>query len=245
MNNPFEAVGGEIARIADAGFAFVDLTLEPPGSWPVGAAELGPQLERLALRVVGHTAFFLPIASPYPELRNSARLLFSAACDVFAALGAELVNVHPDPITRTYPRAEAVAANAAAVAELADAADERGLRLMVENLGRSFGTVEELAPLFDADPRIGFHFDAGHANLSGRPVGELLDAFGERLVHVHVSDNLGVDDLHLPLGAGSVPWEEVLSALHGVGYDGTVTVEVFAQRYQATSATLWREWWNN
>jgi sugar phosphate isomerase/epimerase len=244
MNNPFQPVDAEIPRIADAGFDFVDLTLEPPGAWPVDAAELAAAIERLALRIVGHTAFFLPIASPYPELRKTAHVLFSTACDVFAALGAELVNVHPDPITRTYPRAEAVAANAAAVAELAEAADGRGLRLMVENLGSSFGTVDELAPLLEADPRIGFHFDAGHANLSGRSVTELLEAFGERLAHVHVSDNLGVDDLHLPLGAGTVPWEEVVRGLRAVEYDGTVTVEVFAQSYQASSATLWREWWD-
>ena len=244
MNNPFRSVFEEIERIAVAGFDFVDLTLEPPGAWPVEADALRARLGRHGLDVVGHTAFFLPIASPYPELQNTAHALFAAACDVFSAVGAELVNVHPDPITRSYPRDHAVAANAEAVERLADVADERRLRLMVENLGLSFGTVEELSPLLEADPRTAFHYDAGHANLSGRPVVELLTAFGDRLAHVHVSDNLGVDDLHLPLGAGSVPWPEVVAALRDAGYDGTVTVEVFAQSYQASSAALWREWWD-
>jgi sugar phosphate isomerase/epimerase len=245
MNSPFEPVMREIARIGDAGFDFVDLTLEPPGAWPVHAAELGAEIERLGLRVVGHTAFFLPIASPYAELRSAAHLMFAAARDVFAALGAELVNVHPDPITRSYPRAEVVAANAAAVADLAEIADQRGLRLMVENLGKSFGTVAELGPLLEADSRIGFHYDAGHANLSRRPIAELVETFGDRLAHVHVSDNLGMDDLHLPLGAGSVPWNDVVAALRAADYDGTVTIEVFARGYQASSAALWREWWND
>ena len=36
---------------------------------------------------------------------------------------------------------------------------------------------------------------------------ELLDAFGDRLLHVHVSDNHGGDrDEHLPLGAGNIDW---------------------------------------
>jgi sugar phosphate isomerase/epimerase len=244
MNNPFQPVVEEIRRIAEAGFDFVDLTLEPPGAWPVDAAELRAEIERLHLRVVGHTAFYLPIASPYPGLRNTARELFAAACDVFATVGAALVNVHPDQITRSYPRDQAIAGNADAVKGLAQVADERGLRLMVENLGLSFGTTEELEPLLSADPRTGFHYDSGHANISRRPVTELLTAFGDRLAHVHVSDNLGVDDLHLPLGAGTVPWPDVVAALRSAGYDGTVTVEVFAQSYQASSAALWREWWD-
>jgi sugar phosphate isomerase/epimerase len=191
---------------------------------------------------VGHTAFFLPIASPYPELRTAAHSLFAQACDVFAELGAEKVNVHPDPVTRSYPRDLAVAANAEAIGELAELAEARGLRLMLENLG-SFGTVEQLAPLLEADDRVGFHLDVGHANLGGGRLPSLLEAFGDRLAHVHVHDNLGVDDLHLPLGTGSVRWAEVVADLKQRGYDGSVTIEVFARRYLRRSADLWREWW--
>jgi sugar phosphate isomerase/epimerase len=242
MNNPLAPVLDEIRAFAGAGFDFVDLTLEPPGAWPVDPQAVCAALEEHELRVVGHTAFFLPIASPYRELRTVARALFAAACDAFATIGAEAVNVHPDPITRSYPRDEAVAANADAMRELAGVAADRGLRLMVENLG-TFGLVHHLAPLIEADDRIGFHLDAGHANLGASPVRDLLDAFGDRLAHVHVSDNFGVDDLHLPLGAGNVPWPDVVSSLKGLDYDRTVTIEVFSRPYLAFSAQLWRDWW--
>src|ERR671922_99166 len=168
----------------------------------------------------------LPTAPRFPPLRAAGRGVLLEAFDVFAAIGATLVNVHPDPVTRSYPRADATAGNVDAVAELAGAAAARGLTLMVENMGRSFGTAAELAPLLDADPAVHFHLDVGHAHLAGDTTAELLDAFGDRLAHVHVSDNFGADDLHLPLGAGSVDWREVVEALRGVGYDGTVTVEV-------------------
>jgi sugar phosphate isomerase/epimerase len=244
MNNPFAPVLDEIRWIGTAGFDFVDLTLEPPGAWPVEPLEIKALLEEQGLGVVGHTAFFLPIASPYPELRRAARTLFAAACDAFATIGAERVNVHPDPVTRSYPRDAVLAENAEAMVELAGVAEERGLRLMLENLGPAFGTVDQLRPLLEADPRVAFHLDVGHANLGGNRLRELLAAFGDRLAHVHVSDNLGVDDLHLPLGAGAVAWPDAVSALKELDYDGTVTIEVFSRPYLASSAQLWREWWD-
>ena len=243
MNNPFAPVLDEIRAISDDGFEFVDLTLEPPGAWPVDPDALRDVFSETGLGVVGHTAFFLPIASPYPELRGAARDVFARACDGFRELGADRVNVHPDAVTRTYPRAEAIAGNADAMTELAEVAAARGLRLMLENVGQ-FGTVEDLAPVLDVDDRVGFHLDVGHAHLGGDRLHALLEAFGDRLAHVHVHDNFGVDDLHLPLGAGSISWPDVVDAVRGTGYDGTVTIEVFARRYRASSARLWREWWN-
>jgi len=244
MNNPFEPVVDEIRRIGELGFDFVDLTLEPPGAWPAEPTAIAAALEETGLDVVGHTAFFLPIASPFPELRATAHALFGVACDAFAEIGATKINVHPDPVTRSYPVDAVIAANADAMSALVEIGDERGLRLMLENLGPTFGTVEQLQPLLEADERIGFHLDAGHANLGGDRVAGLLGAFGDRLEHVHVSDNFGVDDLHLPLGAGRIAWPEVIAALKEIGYDGTVTLEVFSRPYLASSGELWREWWD-
>src|SRR5919199_172500 len=228
MNNPFRPVEDEIRRIAAAGFEFVDLTLEPPGAWPPDPRATRALLAQTGLDVVGHTAFYLPVASPFPELRAAARALFVDALDAFAAIGAALVNIHPDPVTRSYPRDEVIARNADAINELTDAAGARGLTLMLENLGLAFGTVADLAPLLDAHPEARFHLDVGHAHLGGDRTLELLEAFGDRLAHVHASDNFGVDDLHLPLGAGSIPWAEVVAALKRCGYDATVTLEVFS-----------------
>jgi sugar phosphate isomerase/epimerase len=118
-------------------------------------------------------------------------------------------------------------------------------------MGRSFGTADELRPLFDAARDALFHLDVGHAHLGRRPeepnrTTELVGAFGDRLAHVHIHDNLGLEDLHLPLGAGSIDWPEVARALRRAGYDGTVTIEIFAREpaHVETSRRLWREWWD-
>jgi sugar phosphate isomerase/epimerase len=250
MNHPARPLEEELRRIAAAGFDFVDLTLEPPRAWPANGERIGALLTELGLAAVGHTAYFLPIASPFPELQAQARRLVHSALDTFAAAGIRLVNLHPDPMTRLFPPPEVSLHNARAIAVLADDAAERGVTLMIENLGHSFSRVEDLEPIFEAAPRVAFHLDVGHANI-GLGRGEenrsasLLEVFGSRLAHVHVSDNFGLDDLHLPLGAGNVDWPAAVRLLRGAGWDGTVTLEVFAAEHShiALSRRLWLDWW--
>ncbi|MGI8706674.1 MAG: sugar phosphate isomerase/epimerase family protein, partial [Actinomycetota bacterium] len=76
---------------------------------------------------------------------------------------------------------------------------------------------------------------------------ELLEAFGDRLAHVHLSDNRGGgDDLHLPLGAGAIDWRSRLRELKATGYDGTITLEVFSREREhlRSSRRLLLEWWS-
>jgi sugar phosphate isomerase/epimerase len=241
MNNPARPLEEEVARIAAAGFDFVDLTLEPPRAWPLDGERVARLLAEHGLGVVGHTAPYLPIASPFAELREQAHALLARAFATAAAAGATVVNVHPDGMSPVFARDEVRRRNSDAIAVLADAAAEHGLELMVENLWR-FGTADDLAAIFDAAPGARFHLDIGHAHLAGS-LSELATRFSDRLVHVHVHDNFGNADVHLPLGAGTVPWADVVAALHAAGYDGTVTIEVVAPAYVERSRELWLEWW--
>ncbi|MDD2912760.1 MAG: TIM barrel protein, partial [Candidatus Bipolaricaulis anaerobius] len=51
-------------------------------------------------------------------------------------------------------------------------------------------------------------------------------ALGERLVHVHLHDNRGERDEHLPLGRGSLPWRAAWAALSSAGYRGPIVLEI-------------------
>lgn len=68
-----------------------------------------------------------------------------------------------------------------------------GRRLLIENMDarkRSGRTPDELGPVFAELPEAGFCFDIAHAwsiDRSMEIAGELLDNFGERLRHVHLS----------------------------------------------------------
>jgi sugar phosphate isomerase/epimerase len=251
MNFPGRSVAKEIHRIAQDGFDFIDLTLEPPAAWLPDGREVGRLIGDLGLTAVGHTAWHLPIASPFVELRALALDLLRRTLDVFAAAGVELVNVHPDYRVPLHSADQVRRINAESIARLTRDATERGIRLMVENVDRMFSDVDELRVVLDAAPTAGFHLDVGHANLRlgpGEPnrTKDLLAAFSGRLTHVHVSDNRGGgDDLHLPLGAGTIDWRAATRALKESGYDGTVTLEVFSREREhlRVSRRLWLQWW--
>ena len=252
MNFPGRSVAKEIHRIAEDNFDFIDLTLEPPAAWLPDGKEIGRLIGDLGLDAVGHTAYYLPIASPFKELKATAFDLYKRALDCFADAGVELVNIHPDNRVPLHGPDRMRARNADAISELAALAAARDIRLMVENIDRGFARVDDFIPIFERAPETGFHLDVAHANLrlglgQRNHTQAFLNAFSDRLCHVHVSDNRGGEgDLHLPLGTGNIDWRAVVRALKRSGYDGTVTLEVFSRErdYLRTSRRLWIEWWS-
>jgi sugar phosphate isomerase/epimerase len=251
MNHPARDVLTEIQWIAELGFDFVDLTLEPPLATPrrldVRAARSA--LERTGLAIVGHTAYYLPLCSPFESVRRAAVSELKECLAVFAELGASWMNLHPDSQAPMHDRAFVIERNLQSLRELLDAARGVGVGLMIENLPGSFNSARQLAQLLDPLPELGLHLDIGHANLlvEINTTAEILEAFGSRLRHVHLHDNKGGSaDLHLPLGTGTVQLEYHLRLLQSSGYDGTITLEVFTpeRRYLEYSRELLRRIWD-
>lgn len=232
MNHPARDVLQQIAWVASMGLEFIDLTLEPPAaaSWRVDPHAIRRTLEQHGLGVVGHTAFYLPIASGIEEIRQAALHELRRCVDVFAAIGARWMNLHPDRYAPMHDRGFFIERNIATIRALLPYARERGLGLMVENLPGDFNTAAQLGELLDAVPELGLHLDVGHANLlvQENTTGDILAAYGDRLRHVHLHDNKGGSaDLHLPLGTGTVDVRAAVRFLQRAGYDGTITLEVF------------------
>jgi len=233
MNHPERAIEDEIAWMADAGMEFLDLTLEPPAasSWNIDAGAIRRALERHRMKtVVGHTAWYLPMASAIPELRQAAVAELTRCLQRFAEIGAEWMNIHPDRHTPWHDRRFYIEGNIASLEKLLRDAEKYGVGLMIENLPGEYNSAPQLGELLDRLPELGLHLDIGHANLQvpHNTTGEILAAYGRRLRHVHLHDNRGGhQDLHLPLGTGTVDVRDSIQALHRCGYDGTITLEVF------------------
>jgi sugar phosphate isomerase/epimerase len=251
MNHPARDVLQEIEWMAAMGLGFIDLTLEPPlaASWKVDAAAIHRALQRHQLDVVGHTAFYLPIASGIEEIRQASVQELRRCVDVFAVVGARWMNLHPDRHAPMHDRQFFIQRNLASVRELLPYARERGVGLMVENLPGDFNSATQLGELLDPVPELGLHLDIGHANLLvvRSTVEELLSAYGNRLRHVHLHDNKGgAADLHLPLGTGSVDLSQAVKSLKTLGYDGTITLEVFTpdRHHLAYSRDLLQRAWD-
>jgi sugar phosphate isomerase/epimerase len=252
MNNPASELMHEIRWITEMKLDFLDLTLEPPraGSWSLSPRSVAAALEQSHLRVVGHTAYYLPIASPFEELRRAAIAECLRCLDFFADVGASWMNVHPDNRSPLHPKQYHLERNLDALGQIVAYARKLGrIGVMVENIpGDDFNSAADLGFLLDALPELGLHLDFGHCNLSSIPhnAATILEHHGGRLRHVHLHDNKGGrEDLHLPLGVGTMDIPAVVRLMKACGYDGTVTLEVFSpdRAYLAHSRDKLREWW--
>lgn len=100
--------------------------------------------------------------------------------------------------------------------------------------GYSRGTAEA-----QADKMIGVTLDVGHLNIAKKKgfkdpdVIKEMEEIAKHVKHVHLSDNFGYSDSHLPPGMGNVPIKEILERLEQEGYEGKQIVEAggFVQHF--------------
>ena len=84
--------------------------------------------------------------------------------------------------------------------------------------------------------------DSNHSNLGEDLCGAICDCAG-LIANVHLSDNLGVTDDHLPPGEGTIDWPGALRALGEAGYSGAVNLEIhWADTPPAELLVRLREW---
>jgi sugar phosphate isomerase/epimerase len=103
------------------------------------------------------------------------------------------------------------------IEELAHFNGNYGQLLLVENIGgptTNIFTQDEFAAFLDGLPaEVGYIVDIGHAHLNGWKLESLFPALGERLRALHLHDNDGRVDAHLPLGRGEIDWPKALEAI--------------------------------
>lgn len=250
MNHPQRDAVAEIRWMAEMGLEFVDLTLEPPGAatWIVDPKAILRELETNRMGVIGHTAYYLPVGSPFEELRKAAITELKRCLQIFSEVGADWMNIHPDRYAPMHDREFYINQNIKTLVELIDYGKPLGVGIMVENIPQGYNRVEQLKDLLDPLPELALHLDIGHCNIrtSENTTEELLVAYGKRLAHVHLHDNNGHEDQHLPLGAGKMDWKEHVAELKDSGYNGTITLEVFTQDkfFLKHSRDVLREFWD-
>lgn len=228
-NHPRRDLLQEVRWIGENGFQFVDLFLEPDRALPekVDAGALKRVLAEHGLSVVSHTAWYLPFGSPYPELRKAAADIACRMLPFLQDVGASAMTVHANWATGLFSDEECVDFQLFALEPLIREAARFGIRVMYEPMDTPRDTLENLARLVSRLPELWVHIDMGHAHVRGLAPEDFFRAFPGRVAHIHVHDNLGREDLHLPIGAGTIPWQEYVRQIRRA-YDGTLCLEIFS-----------------
>jgi sugar phosphate isomerase/epimerase len=254
MNHPARNPLAEIDWFGRHGFDFVDLTLEPPAADPgqLDPAEVRAALDRHDLGVVAHTAWFIPLGSPFGTVRDASLAEFRRVLRAAQQIGAAVMNVHYGKPPKFFRPEQAVGWHAEVLSRLCEEAAQVGVTIVLEHVPHGGSDqLETIVAIMDRVPLLGFHLDSGHAKLERGydRWDEYLDRLGPKLRHVHLSENDGTADQHLPLGAAprsTTDWPRHVQKLKAAGYDGTITLEVFAphREYLLLSRDLLRKWWD-
>ncbi|MBM3300190.1 MAG: sugar phosphate isomerase/epimerase [Deltaproteobacteria bacterium] len=241
MNFPVRPVLHELEAIAELGFDYLELTMDPPQAHFTAIRqikdELLSRLESLGMGLVCHLPSFLFLADLTESIRKASVDETTRSLEVAAELQPLKVVLHPGYITGlgTFVVDQAKDYSLESLRIIAAKAQELGLCLCIENMfprARSLAEPAELQEVFDQFPSLRFTLDIGHGNIGSQGASRnlaLIKAFADRISHVHASDNFGKEDNHLPLGAGTVDFRRIIKALNDVGYDQTITLEVFSR----------------
>ena len=207
------------------------------------ARALRRALDTSGLRLVLHAPDDLSVGTIGPDKAGDGLL------DYAVESGAELIAYHALNFVASERLAQRALDEERALERLALRAEREGVVIAAENLAPVHPS-PPLPPRLCHDPLrvaalvrrvespgLGMLLDLGHAHITG-DVSQVIDQVGGDVVLFHVHDNLGrrkagpdlatADplklDLHLPPGAGTLPWADIAARLEA--HDAPLMMEI-------------------
>jgi sugar phosphate isomerase/epimerase len=198
----------------EQGFGGFEVWADFPHAHPDQVEQAARAPLRKRLRAFSQLSMHAPLgnaslASINPGIWRESLRQHLDAVRLASDLGIGVLVVHPGDLRDARLKRAAWDRCVEALGKLAQSAEREGVTLALENCGRYLGsldeTVGELRTLLDSvhSTRLKACLDVGHAAVNGN-LEDLLELVGEDVVHLHVHDNDGRRDAHLPMGWGSI-----------------------------------------
>ncbi|MBW1695414.1 MAG: sugar phosphate isomerase/epimerase [Deltaproteobacteria bacterium] len=192
--------------------------------------------DRHGIRYGLHSASFVNSAEIEPTVRKAVQQHLMDYMELAHRLEAEYIVLHfgyhfslfMDEVFRCLIE------NYKPVVELAEKYD---LPIGIENMNKVHEeceivylgvTIEEFKRVFEALPskHFGLTLDVAHASLLPGGPKSFMDAFPDKIISTHISDNDLYLDRHLPVGEGKVDFRAVFQQLISLGFTGTLNIEL-------------------
>jgi len=196
-------------------------------------AKLNEIAKAKGLRYTVHAPFAdINIASPSKPILNASIKRLDQSMAYARDLNAQLWVFHPGAktgISGFYPDQD-WKQNIQTIQNLHEIAEKFGLNTAIENLPEKYGFLMKTPKDFQRFYKetnlydVGIVLDVGHANLENQTT-TFLKKLPDKIVHMHLSDNMGEHDQHLGIGHGKINWQQFAETLKEIAYDKNIIIE--------------------
>ncbi len=206
----------------------VEITMEG-GTWPdyeKTILSIKNTVKNLELTTTIHPPVWdVNLASENLVLQKAAIDVHLKAFALANEINSEYVVIHPGFIySKSCIIEQAISRSRKAIEKLIDVANTLNLTLAIENVGyngTSLFSMEEYIAFVETfnSENVGYLIDTGHAKINNWNIPMLLDRVSNKLLGLHIHDNHGEQDEHLPVGDGYIKWEEIWEKLTSISFD--------------------------
>ncbi|MEM3517233.1 MAG: sugar phosphate isomerase/epimerase [Candidatus Bathyarchaeia archaeon] len=181
-------------------------------------------------------SFHLPVidvnlGTPHKDLRRSfEKILFNS---IFLAkkVNAEIIVCHAGRLNRVYPETLLSKVKNEAIESLKKlfkTSESLGITFTLENdrKAASLSLAGDLNSFQEMLNKIGCKatLDIGHANTFSNPI-EFIKNLNHKIINIHIHDNKGDKDEHLPIGKGKINFKEILNSLREIDWNNSLIIE--------------------
>jgi len=231
LSEPFHKMIKRLAKVEVQLVEVVDEGLHELSKKRV--AKLNELAKAKGIRYTVHAPFAdINIASPSKPMLNASIKRLEQSMAYASDLNAQLWVFHPGAktgISSFYP-GEDWKQNIQTIKELHETAEKHGLNTAIENLPEKYGFImrnpEDFQKFYKQTSLndVGITLDVGHANLESQTI-NFLKKLPDKIVHMHISDNMGENDQHLGIGYGKIDWQQFAETLKEIAYDKNIIIE--------------------
>ncbi|MBS7655716.1 sugar phosphate isomerase/epimerase [Candidatus Bathyarchaeota archaeon] len=180
--------------------------------------------------------FHLPVVdvnlgTPHKDLRGSFEKILFKSMFLVKKVNAEIVVCHAGRLNRVYPKAllpKVKNETIESLKKLFKTSENLGVTFTLENDRKAFSpslagdlnSFQEMLNKIECKATL----DIGHANTFSNPI-EFIKNINHKIINIHIHDNNGDKDEHLPLGKGKINFKEILASLKEVDWSGSLIIE--------------------
>jgi len=255
--SPYEDIIKQIEFFGKSKFDFVEFSVEEPMITPEfiskNRQKICKVMKKHKLFATVHAPLNTELGSNFDDIRIDWIRFTKKLIRISSRLYVKKFNLHTryQAVGEVSKVVEKIFLNnfVSSLNEITEFSKNYGIKIVTENGNRvGFKDAENIKYIVDRTKDLGVCFDVGHAFARGgmKEIEMFFKLLGNRIEHVHMHDNHGNFDEHLQIGEGKINYPHVVKMLKKIGYDKTITFEIFTNENGAVKSrdkikTMWQK----